>query len=332
MTTSIKGRCANREQEAIAYLEQAKDFYKATVAASVSSARPLLLYYCFMNLAKAYCIMWDPTVILDKAMHGLSEKLATPGRELEDAFLEAYRSHAGAPANVFDAFWQALTGGVGLATNTRLDVVRLLPQVVPGHRLWAEAADEPERFVALHDIKFRHSPSTHTMWLSLYLFADDLSRLAVPHKRFLDETRLAGRFHEVKYSGSVSGRRLMCLDSVACPRYSSRLSDALDRLITVPVKNSLWTTVASIPPYRRYYLYMAPLRDHQQVLPQLLSIYAVMYYLGSITRYRPHHFDSILGGPYGTRVLEFIDGQPMQFIYLLASEFAEREVTKPSIV
>ena len=98
------------------------------------------------------------------------------------------------------------------------------------------------------------------------------------------------------------------------------------------VRDYLWVTVASVPPYRRYYLYLAPTADHAQLLPQLLSIYAVTFYLGSITRYRPHHFDKIVDSPMGPRIEEFISGQPLQFIYLMASEFAEQDVTKPSIV
>jgi hypothetical protein len=72
--------------------------------------------------------------------------------------------------------------------------------------------------------------------------------------------------------------------------------------------------------------------ERAAVLPQLLSVYALMYYLGSITRYRPQHFDAILTSSYGSQIEEFIAGQPTQFIYLMASEFALREVTQPSIV
>jgi hypothetical protein len=63
-----------------------------------------------------------------------------------------------------------------------------------------------------------------------------------------------------------------------------------------------------------------------------MSIYAITFYLGSITRYRPHHFDTIVQGSLGHVIEEFVSGQPLQFIYLIASEFAEQEVTKPSIV
>jgi hypothetical protein len=74
------------------------------------------------------------------------------------------------------------------------------------------------------------------------------------------------------------------------------------------------------------------LTEDAQTLPQLLSIYAISYYLGSITRYRPHHFPAINDGAFGPRIQDFISGQPQQFLYLLASEFARREIAKPSIL
>jgi hypothetical protein len=55
-------------------------------------------------------------------------------------------------------------------------------------------------------------------------------------------------------------------------------------------------------------------------------------YLGSIVRYRPHHFDRILASQYGPFIEAFLNDQPTQFIYLMASEFAEKEVTRAAIV
>ncbi len=67
-------------------------------------------------------------------------------------------------------------------------------------------------------------------------------------------------------------------------------------------------------------------------MPQLCSIYAVMYYLGSITRYRPQDFHKLLIGSYGAQIHTILSEQPTQFIYLMTSEFAKQEVTKAAIV
>jgi hypothetical protein len=43
-------------------------------------------------------------------------------------------------------------------------------------------------------------------------------------------------------------------------------------------------------------------------------------------------FDKILDGPYGPAVQGFLNDQPNQFLFLMASEFAQREVVKPALV
>ncbi len=87
-----------------------------------------------------------------------------------------------------------------------------------------------------------------------------------------------------------------------------------------------------IPPYRKNYIYLCPAIDKPNVLEQLLSIYACFYYFGSITRYRPHLFEPILKGRFGGHIQEIISNIPQQFLYLLASEFAGREVAHAPLV
>jgi len=108
---SVQRRCpAEALQEAFALLEQAQDFYRAATTAGIMAARPLLLYYCFMNLAKTFVLTVGQQATLDKAAHGLSERLRPPNHELEDAFLRAFKSTTGGTLNIFDEFLQASTG------------------------------------------------------------------------------------------------------------------------------------------------------------------------------------------------------------------------------
>jgi hypothetical protein len=331
--SSIQRRCpAHAQSEAVASLEQAQDFYKVATTAGIVAARPLLLYYCFMNLTKAYALTVGQRPTFNQAQHGISEKLGAGGVELIDAYLEAYRSpnaRTGA-FNLFDEFLEALSG-TALSVNQNFHLKSLLPQILPGHRLWAEAANQTERFISLESVQLFESARKKQIWLLLYLFADDLTRLGVTHRRLLEESQLLGKFRQVKTERSVEGRKLICFEQIQPRAYTHRASDEVAKLVA-DAKRFLWATVASVPPYRRYYVYLAPPAEHSEVLPQLLSIYAITHYLGSITRYRPQHFDVILKGDFGPRIEEFISGQPLQFIYLMASEFAEQEVTKPSIV
>lgn len=315
-----------RRDEALATLEQAKDFYVMGTERGTEAAQPLALYYSYMNLLKTFCLTHGTRSTFDQAQHGLKERLRGSRRELVDAFLTADPTTPSRVQN-FDELYCLLTGA-HLTRTTDYDLPALLPQILAGHRLWADASGKVERFIAVHDLQFWHDTAAHALWLRVYLQADDLSRLNVSRARLLAESGLGGAFREVQ--SDVPGQ--ICLEQITtqpCP--NNYPADHIHHVVTT-VRPNLWTTVSSIPPYRRYYLYLCPPADLGHRLPQLLSMYAVTFYLGSITRYRPHHFDALLQSAYGPRMRDFVTGQPLQFLYLMASEMARREVAKPSIL
>jgi len=329
---SITKTCPKtRRLEALACLEQARDFYMAATGAGIVAARPLALYYSFMNLAKAFCLLRGNRDTFDQAQHGLSEKRKPNTQELSGAYLEAWPTpnQHGEPNN-FAEFMTVLTGN-NLGVKTDYDLPVLLPQIVPGHRVWALGAKKPERFIAAHEIQFWHDHPNHQMWLRFYFVSHDLKRLGVTHQRLLNESRLHPDYDQVHCDEVYNGQQLICFEQVNTSHYQDYPADELHTLVA-QIRNRLWMTVATVPPYRRYYVYLAPIAEQPFLLPQLLSIYAITYYLGSITRYRPHHYDAIVKGAFGPRVQEFVAGQPLQFVYLMASEFALQDVTKPSIL
>lgn len=332
---SIKSSCpANALKEALACMAQAKDFYDSAIESGRFSAKPLSLYYCLMNLVKAFCLTRGTRSTFDKAQHGLSETLRQPGnKELTDAYLKAFPSPSSrGELQNFSEFMNALSGSQ-LSGQQDLDLPFLLPQIVSGHRLWSVAATKRERFVALHEIRPMCNKTTKEMWLNLYFVADDIFRARINRKDLLSQAGLTGKVDEVSCSEpSREGRRLICFQQVQ-PAISStaKLANHLQTLFD-GFKQNLWTTVLAVPPYRQYYVYLRPPAEASQVVHQLLSIYAIAYYLGSITRYRPHHFPLITDSAFGPMVQDYIASTPLQFLYLMASEFARRDIARPSTV
>jgi hypothetical protein len=270
---SAERRClAATRPAAFALLEQAEDFYKAAES-RVQAAKPLLLYYCFMNLAKAFILTCRQREDVNNAQHGLSERLDAPpnNQELINAFLNAYRTVAAGPVPAgdiqnFDELLHAI-GGAGIPANpTRYDLVRIMPQVVPGHRLWVEGAETTERFVSLERIDFIQDVANREIWLNLYLFADDLRRINLTHHDLLERSRLDGLFREVACDEVINARRLICLEQIDTVTYNHRPSDEVPALVAT-VRHLLWRTVLSTAPYRKYYLYAAPTAEHTRVLP-----------------------------------------------------------------
>src|SRR5687767_8523301 len=73
---AVQSRCPPPARaEALACLEQARDFYASALSANIAAARPLQLYYCFLNLAKALALTAGAAPTFDRAHHGLSEQV-----------------------------------------------------------------------------------------------------------------------------------------------------------------------------------------------------------------------------------------------------------------
>ncbi len=326
----VKERCPQHARKAaIAFLEQSSDYYRAASDARITAAKPLLLYYGVLNLAKAHILTIGKRKNLDQAKHGLSEQ----GGAIPKAYLQAYPSRAN-EINIFDEFLRA-ANGQGLPktkTKTRFKMSRLLPQIVTGHQLWTAATGRKERFVALHRIEFYEQRASKEIWLRFFVLADKLSRIDVSHKNFLRRAGLENEWQQVGCDESTEdGRRVLCFEQIETIRYGHRACDKVLELVRT-FRPKLWAVVLLQPPYRHYYLYLAPASNRRSVLPQLLAIYAITYYLGSITRYRPHEFDQLAAGKYGPMIEAFLSENPVQFIYLVASDLMQQEVTRPSTV
>ena len=83
--------------EALAFLQQAEDFYRA--ASSGVSTNPVLTYYALVNLAKALIRLRGYSGSFDRAMHGLTEATAPGGTELVDSQVVAKDS--GTALNIY---------------------------------------------------------------------------------------------------------------------------------------------------------------------------------------------------------------------------------------
>ena len=321
---------ATSRAEALAYLSQAEYLYRSATDSAEWAAKPLLLYYSFMNLAKAYVVTRSVRATLDRPRHGLTDRLHAGGVEIVDAYLESFAS-TGGDINVFADFLEALTG-TGLPGNAVYDLPPLMAQLVTGHRLWGNATGNTDRFVNVQDILIMRSAQERKIWLVLQVYRSNLTRYGYTHTRLLNESGLSPAFREVaSVTDPATSETLLQFEQAAPLAYTGRPSDKVPDLVR-SLKQSLWAAVTSVPPHRQYYLYMVPPAERAMVLPQLCSVYAVTFYLGSVTRYRPQQFDRILAGAYGGQVQEFLSTQPTQFLYLLASEFARRDVMRPDIV
>lgn len=314
-------------EEAKSYVDQAEDYFRAAEDAGMSATRPVLFYYSFLNIAKAFIVLRSK-ISRASAKHGISEQLPLGGMELLDATLDIYRTSS-KTFNVYDSFKSCLTGSPISAKKVAVRVPDLMPQLLQGHRIWCGIKGETERFISLERIRLLSDSKSKKIWLALYVYAGDLSRLGYSRKRFLLGTGLDKAFHEVTHN-SKTGRPVLKFEQKRPINYGHRPSDKIQSLVEI-LKPNLWANVTTVPPYRKYYVYVNP-GGEPSPISQTLTIYALFYYLGSVTRYRPHKYSEIMAGQYGGQLHEAIVNLPKQFTYLMASEFCKQEVAQAAIL
>ena len=324
----IADKCPKQSRDAaLGFRAQAEDFYDAVVAMGNRNigAKPLLLYYSFLNLGKAYLATKGRYIPGARPSHGISERARV--RQVEGTRLTVYPSVPKTP-QLFAQLYEAITGNV-LVRKRYYRLGSLMPQILFGHRVWCSAANESERFLSIKDIQYIDNREDREAWIRLQIDKEELAKLHLSQEDALKRSRLAKNWHFVEQP-ERKFQTDFCIEQLGNTPYTDRPSDTLLDL-TKSMRPYLWTSVLLHPPYRKYYLYLSPQSERNSVLPQLLSMYLIVFLLGSITRYQPDQFDRLLDTRYGAHLIGAMSEIRTQYLYLMASELLEREVTRASL-
>jgi hypothetical protein len=313
--------------ESLAFVAQARAFFEA--ASSRTPASPLLTYYAFLNLGKAIIRCRGFTGSLDRARHGLSDGQTVTAADLT-AGTVTIRDTPG-QVNVFPELIERL--GYPRPTNAAtIPVPELAPQIVVGHRLWREATNRSERFVVIEELEFVSDSAAGQLWLRLWIRRSDLNRYSLTHARVMQEAGLTGLFAEVHPGSLTTDPDYLCFEQIAPVAYTGRPTDVVPDLVD-PCRPWLWRIVTAYPAegYRRYYLHLTPPAETNRQ-PQIASMWMLIFFFGSVVRYRPQAFATMARGRFGAWINDFVAAQPEQLLFMLASEIRRREVARPAIV
>jgi len=281
-------------------------------------------------LAKALIVHRNLATDLQTAQHGLHENRGDYAKALVTVQPDSANRRS-----IFDLFSQAL-GNQPLATNIGYHLLDdLLPQIVVGHRLWAQAANKRERFIRAEQIRFMHGPDTKEVWLIVDLRKSDLRGIASTAPAVLKHSGLDGSFQQVSpnsetHEDEVYLDEIVRIEQRTPASYANKPVEALQNLPNI-FGRRLWCIMRTVPPYRRYYLWGSP-QHPQSLIDPLLSVYMAVYYLGSVTRYRPHYFEDLQVSKFGNMFAEIIQTQGPQMLFHLAAEFQRRDVSWPAVL
>lgn len=313
----IARRLSQRQEKvALAYLGQALEFYEAAASPHLGS-KPLLYYYCFLNLAKA-ALLYEGVAIPPVVVHGIGDPKANVRQRvrLEGQHVRIDARHPQHSA-VFPEFG-ALLGDTATDHRT-IRVVDVLGQIPSIHRTYCHVAGCAPQFAPIRSIEVLRSQGS--VWARLKLQRADTD-VSSPLAAIRRQRGFGATLRQVAPPNPNGEEVWFETDAIPAPtrRTDAVIAELARRLRQV----GIWTILTGSG--YRYYLSAIPPRKR---LAPLAAPYAAMFYLGSITRYKPHDFDTIIRGGYSWVVGELINTQPTQFLYGLASWLAGVDVVKP---
>jgi hypothetical protein len=206
------------------FRRQAEDYFRAATIGRELAVRPVLFYYAFLNLSKAYAVARGNAQIAGKIGHGVSS-VAKP-KAVAGSLIKFEKPSAKKPG-AFQALLQQFNGN-SVVLNADLRLGYLLPQILPGHRLWCYATNRSERFLSVEKFDIRHDPVNKAVWLNLYLARNDLDRLGMSKSNALSQADFAEDF---EVADEVSSPDFVCFQQRNPESYNADPADALAQII-----------------------------------------------------------------------------------------------------
>lgn len=303
----IKQFLKNKNRKTEAFLlslhEQAKYFYKAAETAPMRS-QPLLYYYSFLNLSKVYLCIVEGAAYSDVFMHGIETKVG-PTTTIQTAEVKV-KSLSGSPnISVAHRLMTSLGDDVNPISSTLFNVKSLLSSCVGIHRTYCETYREPESFIRL---------------LSPMCYRDG--------KRFIVESPLKGcdvavlaQLSALGYNVLRRGKEYYYHEEIPLNGYRINFADWVFMSDQIRRKR-IWSYTDGF----EYRMYISCLPKEK--ISSMSVIYDIMFFLGSVTRYHPYFFDSLLDEKEQWLISEFLTTQPKQFLYFLISSIVCKPILR----
>lgn len=310
---------AKERLRAYAYINQAYDFYRAAENPQVGS-KPLLYYYCFLNLVKVPLLIWGIPIPL-RLMHGIEDPKANMKKRIR---ITGQEIHFWARTVKNDQVWAELWNlfGGDTSKNRTVRLVDVLAQVPSIHRTFTTITKARTRLLPISRVEALNDGKK--VWLRLAFNRHDRD-VDVTLPSFRARRDFASVLHQVATEPFTSGaRREIWFETDPVPGTRRGIDKALQQL-TESIYQIPCTAILTGNGYRYYFSDVTA----EDWLHPAAAIYAAMFYLGSVTRYKPDVFGKLLEGGYAWVVEEFLATAPMQFIHIIASSIAESEVVRP---
>ena len=281
--------------------EQSMYFYKAAEQAPIRS-QPLLYYYSFLNLAKIFLCLTeglDSTKVYQHGIRTTVDVLTT----LDTATVEIQSLHSSPSISVAHRLMTLFDDRVMPTAPTTFSIKECLEACVGIHRTYCETYGGEESFVRLKcPICFKDG--------LIFGIKSELVRCTM--QKMAD---LNAKGYSVRKEGDV----FIYEESINIPDYTIRKQNWIDLSEKIKSKG-IWSYTDG----NEYRMYLASANKVRLSSPTL--IYAIMFFLGSVTRYNPYFFETLMDEKDQWLISEFMQTQPKQFLYYMASAVVGKSV------
>ncbi len=323
-----------RREDAIGFIRQGEDLFRAARESSALGAQPMLYYYAFLNLAKAFIIKNTQLDLSVRFTHGL-EPAPVDGVAYHASFkgpqLSVKASNKGSHS-VFSHLVELFSAQPPPPSVALEDVAA---QCIVGHAMLCSAWGIPERFRPLSAVQMlmdRRNSGDHWTALANVFVASSLHEV----NQDKDWHLKYGLQHPWGRSMPVYGTRVddgQHITLATATRAFGQVEETDDSVsaaaarIVAALRPVTSRTMSRSPPFRQYYVFESD--SGARRLPDLVTCYAIMFYLGSLSRYSPKKFAELMKGAEGLFAGEFLAAAPANMLYEFASEFSGQEVAEP---
>lgn len=314
-----------------AFVRQAKSYYGSAKSLHYRSSS-LLYYYSFLNLVKAYLLLRDPQRIMGRTTlavdHGLGYRSSTTNTDFQ---LEVIRVRQG----IFQMFYEAQTSiSIPTAKTSTLNITSLLS--------YPTDIGYPYQLVGYGDTKILPSLTVGVIdqtqkqsWTIIGIPAhsglndflnQQVSFLNTYQEREINKNVLDTIFVGIgvpdlsfyRFFQDITTIPLLADDIIPIPFLIEKIINALYPFFSVHYFDD-----------NKDFDLVLPYRDTTNLAPipmnEALSIYAVMFYLSSLVRYRPNYLESLLNHKPAWLIENFVNGTPETFLRMMVSKITERD-------
>ena len=296
----------------LSLLDQAQYFYQTAEKAPIPS-QPLLYYYSFLNFVKI-ALNFENYLGENKSyMHGVKHIGVCPGSKL-NSMKVGVKATGGAQVQVCPQFMTMMGDSIpALATGATYDlgIKDLLKSCIGIHRSYCETFNTKEEYIRIEDLQLWRD-GRRLIFKALIPKCDAtlMSQLITAGYHIVDELQVDGVTHLYYWT-----------EDIMMTTYSPTRQDFYNLSTTIRNKGVWYYTDGS---EFRVYVTASPMRIRTESI-----IYNLMFFFGSITRYYPFLFDSLLSEKELWIISEFLKTQPMQFLHLVTSKVIGGKILKP---